>query len=107
MAVLNRKLPNALELFLRHACSLHKSLINDKVGCVDKCMQTITLRQKFFCSFFLDHEVDFYFKNPNPEIRNQMLMAVCFKTQIFLSTQHLDYSMSTSGTDASSDRSTN
>ena len=63
-------------------------------------------RRKLFCSFFLDHELDFYFKNPNPEIRNQMLMIACFKTQILLLTQHLDYSMSTSGTDTSHDRPT-
>ena len=38
---------------------------------------------EIFWSFFLDHEVDFYFKNPNPEIKNQMFMIACFKTQIF------------------------
>ena len=64
-------------------------------------MEIITFRQKFFGSFFFDHEdeVDFYFKNPDPKIRSQMFMIVCFKTQIFLLIQHLDYSMSTSGTD--------
>ena len=41
---------------------------------------------EFFFSFFLDHEVDFYFKNPNPEIKNQMLMIACSKTQIFVKT---------------------
>ena len=58
---------------------------------------------EIFCSFFRDHEVNFYFKIPNPEMRNQMLMIVCFKTQIFLFTQHADYSISTSSTDTSHD----
>ena len=83
MAVLNWKLANAVELFLQRVPSLHQLFINDKVGCVDKCMQIITFMRKVFCSFFLDHEVDFYFKNPNPEIKNQMLMIACFKTHVF------------------------
>ena len=103
--ILNRKLANVVEVFLQQVPSLHQLFINDKVGCVDKCMQVITFRRKFFCGFFFDYEVDFYFKIPNPEIRNQMLMIICFK--IFLLTQHLDYSMSTSGTDTSHNRSTN
>ena len=80
--------------------------MNDKVGCVEQCMQ-ITLSGKLFCGFFLDYEVDFYFKIQNPEMRNQMLMIVSLKTQTFLLTQHLDYTMSTSGTDTSHDRSAN
>ena len=70
-------------------------------------MQIITFMRKFFCSFCLDHEVDFYFKNPNPEIKNQMLMIALFQDPDFLLKQRLDYSMSTSGTDTSHDRSTN
>ena len=70
-------------------------------------MQIITFRGKFFVAFSSTHEVDFYFKIPNPEIRNQMFMIVYFKTQIFLLKPHLDYSMSASGTDISHDRSTN
>ena len=70
-------------------------------------MQFITFMRKFFCSFFLEHEVDFYFKNPNPEIKNQMLMIACFQDPDFLLKQFLDYSMSTSGIDTSLDRSTN
>ena len=66
----------------------------------------LLLSAGFFCSFFLDHEVEFYFKTPNPEIRNQMLMIVCFKTQLFFK-QHLDYPMFASGTDTSHNRSTN
>ena len=62
---------------------------------------------EMFYSFFLDYEVEFYFQIPNPEIRNQLSMIVCFKTETFLLTQHFDYSMSTSGTDTSHDRSTN
>ena len=62
MVVLNRKLANVVELFFWHVSSLHKLFMNDWVGCVDKCMQIITFRPKFFCSFFLDHEVDFYFR---------------------------------------------
>ena len=69
-------------------------------------MQIITSRRKFFCSFF-PTEVDFYFKIPNPEIRNQMLMIVCLKAKLFLSTQHLDYTVSTSASDTSYGRSTN
>ena len=106
MAVLNWKLANAVELFLQHVSSL-LLFINDTVGCVDKCMQIITFMRTFFCSFFLNYELDFYFKNPNPEITNQMLMIAYFKTLIFLLKQHLHYSMSTSGTDTSHDRSTN
>ena len=37
-----------------------------------------------FLQFFPDYEVDFDFKIPYHEIRNQMLMIVCFKTQILL-----------------------
>ena len=48
---------------------------------------------EFFCILFLDHEVDFYFKDPSPEIRKQMLMIACLKTQIFLLTHHLDCTM--------------
>ena len=62
---------------------------------------------KLFCGFFLDYEFDFYFKIQNPEMRNQMLMIVSLKTQTFLLTQHLDYTMCTSGTDTSHDRSAN
>ena len=58
-------------------------------------------QEENFCIFFPDYEVDFYFKIPYSEIRNQMLMIVCFKTQIFLLTQRLDYTMSSSGTDTS------
>ena len=70
-------------------------------------MQIITFRRKFFYSFYLNYVVEFYFQIPNPEIRNQMLMIVCFKTETVLLTQYFDYSMCTSGTDTSHDRSTN
>ena len=56
---------------------------------------------EFFFKVFANYEVEFYFKVPYPEIRDQMLMIVCFKTPIFLLTQHLYYTMSSSGTDAS------
>ena len=107
MVVLSRKLANVVELLLRHVSSLHKLFTSDKVGCVNKCVLITTFRPKIFGCFFLDYEVDFCFKNPDPEIRNQMLMIVCFKTMIFLLTQHLDYSMSASGTNTSHGRSTN
>ena len=83
MVVLNRKLANVVELFLRHVSSLHKLFTNDKVGCIDKCMRITTFRRKFFGCFFLDYEVDFYFKNPDPEIRNQMLMMFALRPRFF------------------------
>ena len=36
-----------------------------------------------FCGFFLDHEVEFYFKTSNLEIRNQMLMIVASRFKFF------------------------
>ena len=90
MAGFYPKFVNVVALLLQHVSSLCINCLKmNKLKGLDKYVYEYIFKAANF-------EIELYFGISDPEIRNQILMILCYKAQILSVRQHLDYGMYTS-----------